>query len=73
MEAETLDNLMTISVVGPSVETYDLNKAVLLWKGRKERRIFKKYNTWYSLVSSKFSLFLAYVFERERVRDRLVD
>lgn len=42
MEAETLHNLMTISVVGPSVETYDLNKAVLLWKGRKERRIFQE-------------------------------
>ena len=44
MEAETLDNLMTISVEGPSVESYmyDFNKAVLLWKGKKERRIFKK-------------------------------
>ena len=42
MEAETLDNLMTISVEGPSVESYDFNKAVLLWRGKKERRIFKK-------------------------------
>ena len=42
MEAETLDSLMTISVEGPSVESYDFNKAVLLWKGKKERRIIKK-------------------------------
>ena len=33
---------MTISVEGPSVESYDFNKAVLLWRGKKERRIFKK-------------------------------
>ena len=42
MEGDTLDNLMTVSVEGPAVESYDFNRAVLVWKGRKERRIFKK-------------------------------
>lgn len=42
MEENTLDNLMTISVEGPAVESFDFNRAVLLWKRKKERRIFKK-------------------------------
>ena len=43
MEENTLDNLMTISVEGPAVESFDFNRAVFSWKRKKERRIiFKK-------------------------------
>ena len=35
MEGETLENFVTISVEGPAVDSYDLNRAVHLWKGRK--------------------------------------
>ena len=40
MQAETLDHLMTISVEGLPVERYDFDKAVLLWKEKKKKKIF---------------------------------
>ena len=42
MEESTLDNLMTISVEGPAVESFDFNRAVFPWKRKKERSILKK-------------------------------
>ena len=42
LEESALDNLMTISVEGPAVESFDFNRAVFPSKRKKERSILKK-------------------------------